>query len=65
MLSPSGGNREDCSILLYPERGPEPAFMLENGYHEVKQVGFLHDARNGDMVTLLLGLAMRGPADTA
>lgn len=51
--------------FLYPERGPEPSFVLENGYHEVKQVGLLHDARSGDMVTRLLGLAMRGPADTA
>ena len=51
--------------FLYPERGPEPSFVLENGYHEVKQVGLLHDARSGDMVTLLLDLAMRGPADTA
>lgn len=50
--------------FLYPERGPEPSFVLENGYHEVKQVGLLHDARRGDHGYSSLGLSNEGPADS-
>lgn len=48
--------------FLFSERGPEPSFVLENGYHEVKQVGLLHDARSGDHGYSSLGLSNERPS---